>query len=543
LPKNGIYVLNESVTATWSATDALSGVEDSKAPKTIKIDTKSKGKKKITLPPGLVKDKAGNSSEEVSVTYEVVEVDTTKPVIIASRTPLPNSFGWNNTDVVVSFSCEDVGPVQSGIEINTVAGMTVTTEGKDQSVTNTGECIDAAGNVADPVTVSGINIDKTPPVVTVTLPKNGIYVLNESVTATWSATDALSGVVSPASGSVSIDTSSVGTKTFTMPAGTVMDKAGNSSEEVTVSYSVIEDTEEPVKWSGLGMGAYFNDVDEYINTWLNNGFIDIRLDIPSYQDTAWLEASKAKVITAVTAGARVIWGVSSNSFDNPDYTITAENWPDFRAAILDAAQWAQANGVYEFQLGNEEGLHIDGTTMTLDQLITNIKSVATEVKAIFTNGNISYSCYQDFISDWIAAGKGDIDIMALNIYREWGAHNAIPWKSKIDNMVSAFGTDGTYITEFGLHTDGLENYSTDEAVQAVAIAEMIEYIKASGIERAIYFFWRGDDFGAMKADGTYRLLWNQALLNSGSIKFATVPTKTTTVSLPGTIALIPRITR
>ena len=194
------------------------------------------------------------------------EVDTTKPVIIASRTPLPNSFGWNNTDVVVSFSCEDVGPVQSGIEINTVAGMTVTTEGKDQSVTNTGECIDAAGNVADPVTVSGINIDKTPPVVTVTLPKNGIYVLNESVTATWSATDALSGVVSPASGSVSIDTSSVGTKTFTMPAGTVMDKAGNSSEEVTVSYSVIEDTEEPAVWSGLGIVAWCSDVDEYINT-------------------------------------------------------------------------------------------------------------------------------------------------------------------------------------------------------------------------------------------------------------------------------------
>ena len=28
-----------------------------------------------------------------------VEVDTMKPVIIGSRAPLPNSFGWNNTDV------------------------------------------------------------------------------------------------------------------------------------------------------------------------------------------------------------------------------------------------------------------------------------------------------------------------------------------------------------------------------------------------------------------------------------------------------------
>ena len=471
------------------------------------------------------------------------EVDTTKPVITGSRDPLPNSFGWNNTDVTVSFSCADTGSVQSGIDINTLAGATVTTEGKDQSVTNTGECIDAAGNVADSVTVSGINIDKTPPVVTITLPKNGKYGLNESVTATWSATDALSGVISPVSGTVSIDTSSVGTKTFTIPAGTAKDKAGNSSLKVTISYSVIEDTEEPVMWSGLGMGAWCSDVDDYINTWLNNGFIDLRLDIPSYQDTALLAASKAKVITAVAAGARVIWGVSSNSFDNPGYTITTANWLDFRAAILDAAQWAQANGVYEFQLGNEEGLHIDGTTMTLAQLIINIKSVATEVKDIFTNGNISYSCYQDVISDWITAGKGDIDIMALNIYREWGTHNAIPWKSKIDNMVSAFGIGGTYITEFGLHTDGLDNYSTDEVIQAVAVAEMIEYIKASGIERALFFFWKGDDFGAMKTDGTYRLLWNQALLNSGSVKFATVPAKTATISLPDTIALIHKITQ
>jgi thiol-disulfide isomerase/thioredoxin len=175
-----------------------------------------------------------------------VEVDTTKPVITGSRAPLPNSFGWNNTDVTVSFSCEDVGTVQSGIVTNTVAGATVTKEGKNQSVTNTGVLIDAAGNVADPVTVSNINIDKTPPAVTITLPGTGEYVLNQSITATWSATDTLSGVVSPASGTVSINTSSVGTKTFTLLVGTAKDKAGNSSLEVTKSYSVIADTEEPV---------------------------------------------------------------------------------------------------------------------------------------------------------------------------------------------------------------------------------------------------------------------------------------------------------
>jgi len=177
---------------------------------------------------------------------EIVEVDIMKPVITGSRDPLPNSFGWNNTDVTVNFSCADTGSVKSAFKKNTVKGKTLTKEGKNQSVTNTGVLIDLAGNIADPVTVSNINIDKTPPVVTLTLPGTGEYVLNQSVTATWSATDDLSGVVSPVSGSVSIDTSSVGTKTFTLPAGTVKDKAGNSSVKVTKSYSVIAATEEPV---------------------------------------------------------------------------------------------------------------------------------------------------------------------------------------------------------------------------------------------------------------------------------------------------------
>jgi hypothetical protein len=509
------------------------------------------GTKTFTLPAGTAKDKAGNSSLKVTKSYKVIKtvigVDTTKPVITGSRAPLPNSFGWNNTDVTVSFSCADTGAVQSGIATNTVAGKTLTTEGKNQSVTNTGTCIDVAGNTADPATVSNINIDKTPPVVTITLPGTGEYVLNQSITATWSATDALSGVDSPVSGSVSIDTSSVGTKgtkTFTLPAGTAKDKAGNSSLKVTKSYSVIADTEEsgtanPQKWSGLtGVVAWYAYAGDpyygFVDVWLANGFNEIR-DLRDYLDTTNVAISKAQIIIGNAEGIKFIWGVSSNPT-----VITATNWPTFRLAILDAAKWAEDNGVYEFQLGNEEENHVDGTTMTVAQIITNFKSVATEVQAIFTIGNVSYSCSADYIDDWATAGKGDIDLLASNIYMEYGNHIARPWHDEIDALVGAFGVDGTYITEFSLNWDGLDYYSADEAVQAAALTEMIEYIKASGMERALFYDWIGDKYGIVKANGTYRLLWNQALLNSDSVKFATVPTKTTTVSLLGTIALIPK---
>ena len=88
------------------------------------------------------------------------------------------------------------------------------------------------------------------------------------------------------------------------------------------------------------------------------------------------------------------------------------------------------------------------------------------------------------------------------------------WKTTIDKLVNAFGVDGTYLTEFYPNVIALDDYSTDEAVQAAGIAEMINYIKTSGITRALYYCWNTEDFGIVKADGTYRLLWNQALLNS-----------------------------
>jgi hypothetical protein len=190
--------------------------------------------------------------------------------------------------------------------------------------------------------------------------------------------------------------------------------------------------------------------------------------------------------------------------------------------------------------------HVDGTTMTVAQIITNLKSVATEVKKIFTNGNVSYSCGNSYIDDWITAGKGDIDILASNIYMEYGEHYAEPWKDAIDALVSAFGTNETYITEFGPNSSGLDYYSTDEAVQAAAVTEMIEYMEASGMGRALFYCWQdysGGLFGVVKADGTYRLLWNQALLNTGSSKSITVPVKTATISSSNTIALMPKVTR
>ena len=314
---------------------------------------------------------------------------------------------------------------------------------------------------------------------------------------------------------------------------------------------VIENTEEPVIWSGLGamlfstsdnIRSLSSSFDNQVDTLIDNGFTQLRMEITYWADTGAVAISKSAITLAVSKGAEVIWGVGA-----APATLTSTNWPTFRQGILDAAQWAQDNGVYEFQIGNEEELHNDDTTLTDAQLRTNLKAVATEVQAIFTNGNISYSCAQNSVNSWVDIGKGDIDILAANEYMGEYSFNNNGWKTDIANLLNAFGSDGTYLTEFSLSSVSLDTYSTDEAIQAAGVIEMIDYIKASGMTRAFFFCYYDDTrpfgpegFGVLKNDGNYRLLWDQAILNSGSVKFATVPTKTTTISLPNTIALIPK---
>jgi hypothetical protein len=171
---------NQHVTVTFHCEDTLSGVAS--CPDPVVVNEEGAGQ----IVGGTTEDKAGNTAS-TSVT---IHLDRTPPVISASALPLPNSNGWNNTDVDVSFSGIDN---LSGMD--TVTPMkTVGTEGADQWVEGT--AADLAGNVShDSIRV---NIDKTPP----TLTKNISPVPNSSgwnnidTIVNFIAVDGLSGVES-----------------------------------------------------------------------------------------------------------------------------------------------------------------------------------------------------------------------------------------------------------------------------------------------------------------------------------------------------------
>lgn len=229
---------NTDVTVSWSVTDDESSITAMSGCDETLLSDETDG----TVLTCTATSEGGTASESV-----VVKIDKTKPVITGTQSPSANGAGWNNTDVEVSFACAETGAVQSGIATDTVAGETLTGEGAGQSVTNTGSCMDAAGNEADSATVSGINIDKTAPEVLISTPADGgSYTFHQTVLADWSATDGLSGIdsaVGTAASGAPIDTSSLGTKSFTVLA---LDVAGNVSG-VTVSYDVV-----PYNFVGFG---------------------------------------------------------------------------------------------------------------------------------------------------------------------------------------------------------------------------------------------------------------------------------------------------
>ncbi len=202
---------NSAVTITWSATDAGSGVASGPTPATDSVTSDGVVTKTATA-----SDQLGNSGTG-SVT---VKLDKSAPTITGSRSPAANANGWNNTDVTVTFTCNDgLSGIKSCSGTTTLSG-----EGANQSVTGT--AVDNANNSAT-ATVGGINIDKTAPTLTgaPTTSPNAAGWYRSNVTVHWTCSDGLSGL----DGACPADSTISGEGTGLTVTASVSDKAGNTS--------------------------------------------------------------------------------------------------------------------------------------------------------------------------------------------------------------------------------------------------------------------------------------------------------------------------
>jgi uncharacterized repeat protein (TIGR01451 family) len=166
-------------------------------------------------------DNAGNVESPKSLE---IKIDKTPPIITVQASPQPNSNGWNNTDVSVSFNANDN---LSGIKTVTDSTI-VSAEGVNQVID--GEAVDAADN--ETIISVNLSIDKTKPQILINSPQeNKEYFHNETIPLTYVISEDLS-QIGPSSvtldgvditGLVNIQ-ANVGKHTLAI---TAVDKAGN----------------------------------------------------------------------------------------------------------------------------------------------------------------------------------------------------------------------------------------------------------------------------------------------------------------------------
>jgi hypothetical protein len=226
---------------------------------------------------------AGGSAGPVSVS---IKRDATAPTINHSLSPAANGAGWNNTDVLVDYSCSDA---TSGVA--SCGPDETLSEGANQS--STGNATDNAGNTASD-TVSNINIDKTDPLVSlVGGPANGSSHYFGSVPGapTCTASDALSGLNGACS--VSGYGTTVGNHTVTASATDNADNTNSASNSYTV-----------LAWT---LNGFYAPVDKGIHNIMKAGqTVPLKFEIFSgsteLTDTSVIQTFQQKIACAPGAG-------------------------------------------------------------------------------------------------------------------------------------------------------------------------------------------------------------------------------------------------
>lgn len=221
---------------TYSAAGAQPIAERTVAGDTVGLTITEEG---VTTIAYQATDVAGNREAPSSVT---VRLDKTAPTIACAAPDGP----WHATDVTRACTAGDAGsalPDPADAEFGLATAVQDGTEIADAATSNRLIC-DAAANCATAGPLEENKVDKKAPGVAIACPA-GDVVKAAAATASWSANDGGSGLVGATSGTIALDTSSVGTRTATLASGFKEDNVGNASAPSSCSFRVV------FAWTGL----------------------------------------------------------------------------------------------------------------------------------------------------------------------------------------------------------------------------------------------------------------------------------------------------
>lgn len=299
-------------------------------------------------------------------------------------------------------------------------------------------------------------------------------------------------------------------------------------------------------WQGLGVNYkakqenWASDIEYFKRIGLNI----IRPSLSSFPNSSYTAGSEAEVEGSIEwwrqcaqqfldEGFTVAYGIARVSVSAGNFTATV--WDQYRLNVLADAAYNQSIGFAPdfYQIGNEiEGI-IDGTTLTQAQLITNLKSLATEVKAIYPLAKkLVYSTYnlnQTNLDLWLAAGLGDLDVLGGNIYAQTTANGQgfiFGDMGKLGILIKTFGADRVILTEFGIDGNSSQYNAAPARNRNYVMRHIYAGIRELGFTTAIAYSYVGyleedNDFALKNIDGSFDVQWGILLADGGKSFVAT----------------------
>jgi hypothetical protein len=223
---NGSGWHRTDVTVSFECSDGISGIAS--CPEPVVVSTEGVGQ----VVSGTAVDHAGNQT----TTSVTLNIDKTPPALASSLSPEANAAGWNNADVTVSFECSDALSGIASCPQPRVASM----EAAGQIISGT--AIDQAGNEAEASV--NLNIDKTPPSVSITSPSDGAVLSSLPAAVSGTVIDTLSGIASATCNGLAATMTgtnftcdvplSAGLSTITVTATDLAENIGQASVSVTL---------------------------------------------------------------------------------------------------------------------------------------------------------------------------------------------------------------------------------------------------------------------------------------------------------------------
>jgi hypothetical protein len=192
-------------------------------------------------------------------------------------------------------------------------------------------------------------------------------------------------------------------------------------------------------------------------------------------------------------------------------------------------------------------------SLSLPQLNTNLRQLATDVKAVFNLGQVSYACFNSKVNgvfaynDWIANGLGGLDTISIHPYGNIDTSSQTINDGGFVNvaeMIAAFGNK-CYVSEFNLdatsaNLDGFNTGASVASMQHFYSDYILKYLQPIN-SKALIYMWSGylnqdNEFAMQLTTGSLIQPWGVFLNQGGHNPRAIATSRTSQSNRQGTIS-------